>query len=99
MTARTITIAAATLAAGGAMLIPSAALAASGPHCDAYSKHCPQVKGHKIVRPPTQVKGEKSTLPFTGAEVVLMTVVGTGALGAGTVFVVAGRRRRHTAAA
>ena len=35
-------------------------------------------------------------LPFTGGEVVLMTVVGLGAVAGGTALVVAGRRRQGT---
>ena len=95
-----ICVAAATLVASGALLAPTAAFAAGTPkHCDAYSKHCTNVKGHKITRPPTVVEGEHATLPFTGAELVLMTTVGAGALGAGAAFVIVGRRRRGAAAA
>jgi hypothetical protein len=91
---------AAALVASGTLLAPTAALAAGAPkHCDAYSKHCTNVKGHKITRPPTVVEGEHATLPFTGGELVLMTTVGAGALGAGAAFAIAGRRRRTAAAA
>jgi hypothetical protein len=93
-----VTLAIATLVFGGAMVAPITALAATGPACDAYSRHCTQVVGEKIIKPPTVVKGEKSTLPFTGAEIVLMTMVGGGAIGAGTAFVVTGRRRRSSTA-
>lgn len=34
------------------------------------------------------------TLPFTGGEVVLLSAVGLGAVGAGSLLVVAGRKRR-----
>lgn len=95
MTARTLSLATATAAAAATMLMPTAAVAANGPACDAYSRHCPDVEPSHITRPPTEVKGEKETLPFTGAELVLLVVVGGGAVGAGTAFVVAGRRRRH----
>jgi hypothetical protein len=67
--------------------------------CDAYGSNCHnvQVKPVKIVKHPgTQVKGEK--LPFTGGEIALMSLAGVGALGAGTVLVAAGRRRRTAAA-
>jgi hypothetical protein len=89
-----VSLAAVVLAAGGLAVVPASAWAANGPSCDAYSRHCPDVIGKRIVKPPTIVEGEKTTLPFTGAEIVLMTVAGTGAIGAGTVFVVGARRRR-----
>jgi len=95
MSVRKVSLAAVTLAVGGTMLAPAAAMAAPTRHCDAYSRHCTNVQGHKITKPPTVVKGEKVTLPFTGAEIVLMTVAGGAALGAGTVLVVGARRRRH----
>lgn len=98
MTVRKFSIAAATVAVGGIVLAPASALAATGAHCDAYSHHCTHVQGHKITKPPTIVQGEKvTTLPFTGAEIVLMTAVGAGALGGGTVLVVGARRRRAAA--
>jgi ABC-type glycerol-3-phosphate transport system substrate-binding protein len=66
--------------------------------CDAYGSNC-----HKVIvkpiriekHPGVQVKGEK--LPFTGGEIALMSIAGVGALGAGTMLVAAGRRRRVTA--
>src|SRR3954471_1249790 len=90
---RKISTAALVLATSGVMLAPTAAMAAGSDCPTGYSGNCPHVKGHKIVRPP-EVQGERSQLPFTGAEIVLMTVVGGGALGAGTAFVIAERRRR-----
>jgi hypothetical protein len=99
MTSHTVSLAVATLAFGGASLAPAVASAASSRPCDAYSHHCTHVQGRKIVKPPTVVKGEKvTTLPFTGAEIVLMTLVGGGAIGAGTVIVVGARRRRASTA-
>ena len=38
--------------------------------------------------------GGPSALPFTGAELVLLTALGAAAVGGGTVLVAAGRRRR-----
>lgn len=76
-----------------AVLAPTTAAIAAPAACDAYSHKCTNVEGTKIVKHPA-VEGNGASLPFTGAEVVLMSVVGVGALGAGTVFVVAGRRRR-----
>jgi hypothetical protein len=90
---RKISTTAVVLATSGVMLAPAAAFAADSTCPSGYSGHCTHVKGHKIVRPP-EVQGERATLPFTGAEIVLMTVVGGGALGAGTAIVIAGRRRR-----
>jgi hypothetical protein len=100
MNVRKVTGVGLALAAAGTLLSPSAAVAATAAHCDAYSHHCTHVLGHKIVVVPTVGKCEKTTtLPFTGAEIVLMTVAGGGALGAGTVLVVGARRRRHAAPA
>jgi hypothetical protein len=82
---------------GAATFAPVAAFAEP---CDAYSGQCPEVEPTNLVRPthepPTEVAGEKTTLPFTGGEIVLLTLVGGGAVGAGTAFVIAGRRRRAT---
>lgn len=39
-----------------------------------------------------------TALPFTGAELVLMTVVGAAGIAGGTALVVAGRRRVRTSA-
>ena len=99
MTSRNVSVVAAAVVATGALLAPTAALAAGNSTCDAYSKKCTHVKGHKITRPPTVVKAEHQTLPFTGGEIILMTTVGAAALGAGATFVIAGRRRRTTAEA
>ena len=82
--------------AATAVLAPATAAVAAPAACDAYSHKCTTVEGKKIVRHPA-VEGTGTSLPFTGAEVVLMSVVGLGALGAGTVFVVAGRRRKTAA--
>lgn len=98
MSMKRVSVAAVVLAAGGMAVAPATAWAANGPTCDAYSRHCTTVIGNKIVKPPTIVEGEKTTLPFTGAEIVLMTVAGGAAIGAGTVFVVGARRRRTSPA-
>jgi len=81
------------LLAATAVLAPATAAVAAPAACDAYSHKCTTVEGTKIVRHPA-VQGTSTSLPFTGAEVVLMSVVGLGAVGAGTAFVIAGRRRR-----
>jgi hypothetical protein len=42
----------------------------------------------------TAVSGPATTLPFTGFEVGAAAAIGLAALGAGTIFIVASRRRR-----
>jgi hypothetical protein len=44
-----------------------------------------------------QVGGAPATLPFTGGELVLVSLAGAGAVAAGAGLVVAGRRRTATA--
>jgi len=78
------------------VLAPASAAFATTTVCDAYSHKCTTVEGTKVVRHPA-VQGTSASLPFTGAEVVGMSVVGLGALGAGTAFVIAGRRRKAAA--
>ena len=82
----------------GSILGTGAAFAAPDT-CDAYSTECPpEVLPTTISRPPAvEVEGNSATLPFTGGEVALMSIAGIGAIGAGTVFVTAGRRRKHVA--
>ena len=43
---------------------------------------------------PAGTGNEGRSLPFTGAELVMMTLIGGGAIAGGTMLVVAGRRRR-----
>jgi hypothetical protein len=45
----------------------------------------------------TPADNEGRALPFTGAELVLLTLAGGGAIAGGTMLVVAGRRRRTDA--
>jgi len=63
-----------------------------------------QVLGERITRRPagnTQVLGTSATrttsLPFTGAEIGLMSAAGLAGLGGGAALLVAGRRRRRAA--
>ncbi|MES4792352.1 MAG: hypothetical protein C4321_04625 [Chloroflexota bacterium] len=68
----------------------------------------PSVEG-TVVTPPTvlgttvtqrpQVKSEVGTLPFTGADVVVIALVGGALVLGGALFVRAGRRRAHPRAA
>lgn len=85
---------------GSAIVVASAAPALAAPACDVYSNNCVQVGGEKFVQQPPSVtvQSNADTLPFTGGEIVLMTLVGGGALGAGVVLVRVGRRRREAQA-
>jgi hypothetical protein len=88
----------------GGTLAGTAGIAAAAPAdtCNAYSSTCPSptVSGLHFTRAPgdgstPEVEGTSaSRLPFTGGEIALMVVAGVGAIGAGTVFVATGRRRR-----
>lgn len=83
-----------TVALTGGMLLGTASLA-SAVSCDAYSGGCPTPPPSVLPafdRDPT-VQDNRATLPFTGGEVALLLTVGGVAVGAGTVLVVAGRRR------
>jgi hypothetical protein len=74
--------------AGFAMLGTTAAHAQAP--CDAYSGAC--VEGTKNVKPP--VRPSVGGLPFTGAEITGLALIGGVAVAGGTVLVSAGRRRR-----
>jgi hypothetical protein len=83
--------------------IAAAAGRAPADTCNAYSSTCPEptVSGLHFTRAPgdgsnPQVEGTSASrgLPVTGGEIALMVVAGVGAIGAGTVFVTSGRRRR-----
>ena len=83
--------------------VAAAAGRAPADTCNAYSSTCPSpsVSGLHFSREPAKpapaVQGESASLPFTGGEIALMVVAGVGAIGAGTVFVATGRRRRSAA--
>ncbi|MHB2024818.1 MAG: LPXTG cell wall anchor domain-containing protein [Mycobacteriales bacterium] len=95
----------------GLALVPAGAALAAPKACDAYSNSCTVVKGEMFSRPlpgvegeffakpvTTQVQGEtfsRSSLPFTGADIALLVLVGVAATGAGGGLLVASRRRRH----
>jgi len=79
-------------------LAPTAAMAATASgHCDAYSHNC--VHGYTVHQHHSTLPTQSSqpSLPFTGADVVALTLVGLVAVGGGSVLVAAGRRRRVTA--
>jgi len=84
----------------GALITGPAAAAALADTCDAYSSACPspstEVKPESHEKAP-QVEGNNSSLPFTGGEIVLMSIAGVAAIGAGTVLVATSRRRRTAA--
>ena len=50
------------------------------------------------VSPASTTTSQPTTLPFTGGEIALLTVLGAGALAGGTALVVAGRRRAQATA-
>lgn len=79
----------------GFVLAPAVAAVADPGDCDAYSETC--VEPRHIVKPPTVVEGTKTTLPFTGGEILLMTAAAGGAIGVGGAMVVSARRRRSEA--
>jgi hypothetical protein len=80
----------------GLVCAPTAAFAAGTTHCDAYSHTC--VKGVKHFRHPAPVPQQVNVLPFTGGDIAALSATSLLALGAGTVLVIAGRRRRSGAA-
>lgn len=98
------------LLAGGGIALTSAvvavgpALPAHAADCtkttDGYSHHVVKVCGTKSTRHTTRITPtvagthQGTQLPFTGAEITLMGVVGVGLIGGGTMLVAAGRRRR-----
>jgi hypothetical protein len=85
----------------------SAAGRAPADTCNAYSSTCPtpptsvlptHLSRHPGNGPGTNVQGvSQSRLPFTGFELTVMVVAGVGAIGAGTILVTTGRRRRSAA--
>lgn len=84
--------------AGGVGLLGAPA-AHADTTCDAYSGVCPVVPGKQL--PAGEVKAvvvkkpaaTPSTLPFTGGDVVLVSVLGAAAVAGGGALLVAGRRR------
>lgn len=103
MRSRTAT-AAVLLAVSGAVGVIGAAPAAAV--CDAYSGSCtepPSVLPSVLTSTPaTAVRSSTtrtpSSLPFTGGELVLVSVAGVAAVGGGIALVAAGRRRSSDSA-
>jgi LPXTG-motif cell wall-anchored protein len=93
VTVRFSTAAAASIVTLGIALGPCVAASAATQACDAYSHSCPAVQGEHFTKP-TQVLGEQFTLPHTGADVALMSVIGVAAIGGGSGILIAARRRR-----
>lgn len=74
----------------------SAALAQTD-DCEAYSDVCPTVSPTSVTDEPTVISDSEDrgdVLPFTGGNLVLMTLAGAGAVAAGSVLLVSARRRR-----
>ena len=93
--------AAAALVVGAAGSVLLAAPASAAP-CEGYSAVCATTGvATPTTKPVTDLSPERPALAATGGEVLLLTVVGAGALAGGTALVVAGRRRsaRRPAAA
>jgi hypothetical protein len=94
--------AAGTLVVTGLLALAPAAPALAA--CDAYSGGCvtqpPSVlpTTQTSVAPTTAVRGSTggspAALPFTGGELVLVSVTGAAAVAGGAALVVAGRRRK-----
>lgn len=77
-----------------------AAVAADVVACDSYGRTCPAVLGEQMNRGSNTTGGAVSgrtstpdTLPFTGGDIVLLSLLGAGTLAGGAALVVAGRRR------
>jgi hypothetical protein len=85
----------------GTASVAAAAGRAPADTCNAYSSTCPTPP--VSVLPTTQTRAPQvegtnaSRLPFTGGEIAILAVAGIGAIGAGTIFVTTGRRRRSAA--
>lgn len=99
-----------TVVAVSALAVLAPIVPASAQVCDAYSGTCatpptsvlPETltRGSAQVHPAQVSSGAApTTLPFTGGELVLLSTAGAGALAAGTVLVMAGRRRKAVAGA
>lgn len=91
-------IGAGTVLVTGLLLGPATVAHADRRVCDAYSGTCTTVpsstvQGEQLSKPPSG--GDNLTLPFTGGEIVLMSVAGLGAVGAGGALVAGARRRRR----
>lgn len=95
-----------TVLAVSALAVLGPIVPASAQVCDAYSGTCatpptsvlPETltRGSAQVHPGVQANSgtAPTTLPFTGGQLVLLSTAGAGALAAGTVMVMAGRRRK-----
>ncbi len=95
---------------GVASLVGAPAALAQTTTCDAYSEGCdttgvlPDSEDQDddtagvAVSSGNRGSGTPSSLPRTGGETVLLGLAGAGALAAGTVLVVAGRRRATASA-
>ncbi len=82
------------LALAALATLGTAGVASAQAPCDTYSGTC--VEGTKLTKPETRPSRDVAgvTLPFTGAAITAMLIVGGGAVAGGSVLVTAGRRRR-----
>jgi hypothetical protein len=78
------------------VLVPAAAFAqtdgGSGEYPTTPTTPTTQVQG-TVVTKAVNTAGTSTSMPFTGGNVALLTVLGLGAVGAGTAIVILGRRR------
>lgn len=94
------------LAGGLGIALASPAAAVDVVACDSYGQTCPAVLGEEFTRGSEGSGGavsgrsttgrgstSPSTLPFTGGDVVLLSVIGAGAVAGGAALIAAGRRR------
>lgn len=68
--------------------------------CDSYPDRCPVLPGEGFNQGAgnqgagtVSGRATPNTLPFTGGDIVLLSLLGAGTLAGGTALVVAGRRR------
>ena len=88
-----------TIALSACAVIGTGSAASAQAPCDSYSGACvsatstPTVSVSPSVLPRRLTRG--TTLPLTGGELTVLLVTGAAAIGGGTAFVVAGRRRHQ----
>ncbi len=90
----------------GGLCLGFAPAASAQVACDGYGQTCPVVSGDQMTRDTggavnartTPTTGGPSTLPFTGGDIVLLSLAGAAAVAGGAALVAAGRRREPNAA-
>jgi hypothetical protein len=83
----------------GAVVLPVAAAAATGPYPTPLAPKVPTDPGAQVKGATAQqsTSGTSSSLPFTGSDIAGLAVIGLGATGAGIVLTRSSRRRRQGA--